>query len=70
LEAEIAALEAAAPIPGRRLFVRFAWRTGVRVSEMERANIENVGTDSHGPVPLYVWGSPPGVSLHLESRAT
>jgi len=49
-EAEIAALEAAAPSPGRRLFVRFAWRTGLRVSEMERANLDDVGNDSHGPV--------------------
>jgi integrase len=49
-EEEIAALEAAAPTPARRLFVRFAWRTGLRVSEIERANIDDVGRDSHGPV--------------------
>ncbi len=55
-EEEIAALEAAAPTPARRLFIRFAWRTGLRVSEIERANIEDVGRDSHGPV------------LHVPSR--
>jgi site-specific recombinase XerD len=49
-EEEIAALEAAAPTPARKLFVRFAWRTGLRVSEIERANIDDVGNDSHGPV--------------------
>jgi hypothetical protein len=30
--------------------VRFAWSTDVRVSEMERANIDDIGNDSHGPV--------------------
>jgi integrase/recombinase XerD len=49
-EEEIARLERAAPTPARKLFVRFAWRTGLRVSEIERANIDDVGQDSHGPV--------------------
>lgn len=49
-EEELARLEAAATTPARKFFVRFAWRTGLRVSEMERANLEDAGYDSHGAV--------------------
>lgn len=45
---EIRALVRAAKTPDRKFLVRFLWRVGLRVGELERANADDFDRDVHG----------------------